>query len=123
MTYSLVESGIYAKGLDPYAGFLHSENYKKPSLVFDLIEPIRPLIDKMWVQLILKGELNESHFVSKEHGYWISKAGKRIIIPSFNGYLRKRFRMNGKFFSLKDYIYTFSNDLGNRIESSINQEN
>ena len=117
MTYSIVESGIYAKGLDPFAGFLHTENYLKPNLVYDLIEPIRPIIDKLWIQLIQTGEINQSHFIKKEQGYWLNKAGKRVIIPTFNGFLKKRFKVDDKFYSLKGYVFTLSNDLGKRIEA------
>ncbi len=119
MTYSLVENGIYAKGLDPFAGFFHTDYYRKPSLVFDLIEPVRPLIDKMWIKLILDKKINEEHFIPKEQGYWLSKAGKRMIIPSFNAYQRKRIKVGDNYYSLKNYIYTLSNDLGNLIEASL----
>ena len=116
MTYSIVESGIYAKGLDPFAGFLHTENYLKPNLVYDLIEPVRPIIDKLLIQLIQSGDVKQTHFIKKEQGYRLNKAGKRVIIPSFNGFLKKRFKINDRFFTLKGYIYTLSNDLGKRIE-------
>lgn len=122
MTYSIVEGGIYAKGLDPYSGFLHTDNYRKPSLVFDLIEPIRPLIDKMWIKLILKNKMTANHFIKKEQGYWLNKEGKRIIIPAFNDYLQQRFKINNNFFSLKDYVYTTSNSLGKLIAQSIVKE-
>lgn len=122
MTYSIVESGIYAKGLDPYAGFLHTDNYRKPNLVFDLIEPIRPLIDKMWMQLIVDKKINSTHFIDKEQGFWLSKAGKRIIIPTFNDYLHKRFKIHTNYFTLKDYIYTLSNELGKTIELTIQKD-
>ena len=118
MTYSIVESGIYAKGLDPFAGFLHTENYLKPNLVYDLIEPVRPIIDKLWIRLIQSGDIKPSHFIKKEQGYWLNKVGKRVIIPSFNGFLKKRFKVDEKFYSLKGYIFTLSNDLGNRIEAN-----
>ncbi len=116
MTYSVVEAGIYAKGLDPFAGFLHTENYMKPNLVYDLMEPVRPIIDKLWIQLIQSGDINQTHFIKKDHGYWLNKSGKRVIIPSFNSFLKKRFKKNERFFTLKGYIYSLSNDLGKRIE-------
>jgi CRISPR-associated protein Cas1 len=122
MTYSIVESGIYAKGLDPYSGFMHAEKRHKPSLVYDLIEPIRPLIDKIWVNLILDGFIEEKHFVAKEKGYWLNKEGKRIVIPSFNEYLYKRFKIEERYYTLKDYIYTLSNDLGKLIELSVEED-
>ncbi len=119
MTYSIVESGVYAKGLDPYSGFMHTDNYRKKSLVFDLIEPARPLIDKMWMQLILGNKIKETYFVKKEQGFWLNKQGKRIIIPAYNQFLHKRFKLEGHYYSLKQFIYTLSNELGKLIDISI----
>ena len=119
MTYSIVESGIYAKGLDPYAGFMHTDYYKKPSLVFDLIEPVRPLVDKIWLQLILNNKIKENHFIKKEQGFWLNKQGKRVVIPAYNQFLYKRFKLNENYFSLKKFIYTLSNDLGKLIEITL----
>jgi CRISPR-associated protein Cas1 len=34
--YSLVEKACILAGLDPFVGFLHTDNYNKKSLVFDL---------------------------------------------------------------------------------------
>ncbi|NJN78074.1 MAG: CRISPR-associated endonuclease Cas1, partial [Saprospiraceae bacterium] len=31
MTYTIVESGIFAAGLDPYLGFIHVDEYRKPT--------------------------------------------------------------------------------------------
>ena len=38
MTYGVVEGGIFAKGLDPFIGLLHTDQYNEPTLAFDLIE-------------------------------------------------------------------------------------
>ncbi len=119
MTYSIVESGIYAKGLDPYTGYMHTDFYRKKSLVFDLMEPVRPLIDKIWMKLILSKKIKPEHFIPKEQGYWLSKEGKRIVIPTFNQYLRKRTMFNGNYYSLKKYIFSLSNDLGKLIDKTI----
>ena len=119
MTYSIVESGVFAKGLDPFVGYMHTDNYLKTSLVFDLIEPIRPLIDRMLINLCIEEKLNETHFVAKQNGgFWINKAGKRILIPTFNEYLHQRIRTSGRVQKLKDIIYSYSNQLGNQILKS-----
>ena len=52
MTYSVVEGGVFAKGLDPFTGILHVDAYKKTTLVFDLIESIRPVVDRILLDLI-----------------------------------------------------------------------
>jgi hypothetical protein len=36
--YSLVEKACILAGLEPFVGFLHTDNYNKKSLVYDLIE-------------------------------------------------------------------------------------
>ena len=122
MTYSVVEGGVFAKGLDPFIGFLHTDFYKRTSLVFDLIEPIRPLIDRRLTELILNGELDASHFIPKEQGYWLSKKGKRIVIPSFNAYLNQRIKFRSSTMRLKDHIYGLSNELGNLIDQTFRDD-
>jgi len=49
--YSMVEKGCILAGLDPYIGFIHTDNYNKKSLVFDLIEMFRILVDKTVIYL------------------------------------------------------------------------
>lgn len=39
------ESAVEAVGLDPYAGFLHADEYNRPSLALDLCEEFRPIVD------------------------------------------------------------------------------
>lgn len=119
MTYGVVESGVFAKGLDPFIGCLHTDFYRKPTLVFDLIEPMRPIIDRILIDLILEGSLLPEHFVKKEQGFWIAKQGKRIIISNFNDYLQKRISLNGSVRRIKDHIYEESNQLGNLINKTI----
>jgi len=120
MTYSIVESSVFAKGLDPFAGYLHTENFNKTALVFDLIEPIRPLIDSLLIDLCLTKQLKDNHFIKKEQGYWLSKEGKKIIIPTFNEYLYKRIKIDDKIRRFKDIIYQESFDLGKLIENEFN---
>jgi len=39
-------------GLDPYIGFLHADKKGRASLVYDLMEPLRPLIDRKLIEMI-----------------------------------------------------------------------
>ena len=46
--YGQVERALLLAGLDPYAGFVHTDRPGKPSLVYDLIEPFRvPAVDRV----------------------------------------------------------------------------
>lgn len=116
MTYSVVESGVFAKGFDPFAGFLHTDNYLKTSLVFDIIEPFRPFIDRILIDLINNNMIDPSHFEEKNPGFWLNKKGKHIIIPAFNDHLEKRIKAWNKVMRLKDHIYNESFELGRIID-------
>jgi CRISPR-associated protein Cas1 len=39
-------------GLDPYSGFLHTDRKGRASLVYDLMEPLRPLVDRKLIEMI-----------------------------------------------------------------------
>jgi len=39
-------------GLDPYIGFLHADRKGKTSLVYDLMEPLKPVIDRKLIETV-----------------------------------------------------------------------
>ena len=63
--YSQVERALVLAGLDPYAGFLHTDRPGKPSLVFDMVEEFRQtVVDRTVMAIANRGtalELDERH--------------------------------------------------------------
>ena len=58
--HTLVES----IGLDPYIGYLHGTEARRPNLALDVIEPFRPVLaDRLALRLINLGQLRPEHFV------------------------------------------------------------
>lgn len=54
--YGQVEKSVVLAGLDPYAGFIHTDRAGKPSLVLDLIEEFRQqVVDRAVFAMIGKG--------------------------------------------------------------------
>lgn len=54
--YGQIEKAIILAGLDPYAGFVHTDRAGKPSLVLDLIEEFRQqVVDRMIFGMLGKG--------------------------------------------------------------------
>lgn len=54
--YGQIEKSIILAGLDPYAGFIHTDRAGKPSLVLDLIEEFRQqIVDRAILAMIGKG--------------------------------------------------------------------
>ena len=60
--YSQVERACIIAGLDPYVGFLHTDNYNKRSFVFDLIELFRVHADRTVVNLFSKKQVTPALF-------------------------------------------------------------
>ncbi|MBK7931777.1 MAG: CRISPR-associated endonuclease Cas1 [Bryobacterales bacterium] len=56
-------------GLDPYFGFLHELESRRPSLALDLMEPLRhPVADRFVLAIINRGEFQASDFQTREGG-------------------------------------------------------
>lgn len=54
--YSQVERALVLAGLDPYAGFLHTDRPGKPSLVFDMVEEFRQtVVDRTVMAIFNRG--------------------------------------------------------------------
>jgi len=77
---------LESKGFDPYLGFFHSVEYGRISLVYDMIEPFRPVIaDSIAVKVFRKKEISqEDDFEpSPEYCYLIKDSAKRVLISNY----------------------------------------
>jgi CRISPR-associated protein Cas1 len=90
--YSLVEKACIIAGLDPFVGFLHTDNYNKKSLVFDLIEPFRILGDRATLLLFTGRRVQKDFFEEVPGGIALAKAGRAFFIEEFNTRLDKAVR-------------------------------
>jgi CRISPR-associated protein Cas1 len=70
-----VHASLVRAKLEPFLGFLHSEQYGKPSLTCDVMEPYRSLADDFLIGYS-KG-LKKKDFVVKSEKYVRNKVGKR----------------------------------------------
>jgi CRISPR-associated protein Cas1 len=102
--YSLVEKACIIAGLDPYVGFIHTDNYNKKSLVFDLIEMFRILADQTVVHLFSQRKVKKEFFDQVEGGLTLNKEGKAQLIESLNQTLEKGVRYRGRNIKNRDII-------------------
>lgn len=74
-------------GLDPQLGFLHTDRPGRPSLALDLLEPVRPIADRVVVTLFNRRALNpDSHFERHVTGaVTLNEDGRRILIDHWAG--------------------------------------
>ncbi len=93
--YTMLMYEIYGeienKGLSPYAGFLHKDRERHPSLASDLMEEWRPVIvDSVVMSLVNGNEISADEFISDEEtgGVYLTKAGMKIFIKKLETKLR-----------------------------------
>lgn len=78
----------HAAGLDPLIGFYHRPSFGRESLASDLIEPLRPIVDR-WVWLLFRDEeLRESHFSLCDGGCFLGKVGRRRFYHRWEPFAR-----------------------------------
>ncbi len=102
--YSQVEKGCIIAGLDPYMGFLHTDNYNKKSFVFDLIEIFRIHIDRTVINLFSKKQVHEGLFDKIPGGLYLNKEGKAVLISAVNETLDKEIEYNGRNVKVRNTI-------------------
>ena len=82
--YSIVDRGCICAGVDSFLGFLHTDNYNKPSLVFDMIEPFRILAERATVLLFTGRRVKAEFFEEVPGGVALSKEGRGAFLPYYN---------------------------------------
>lgn len=90
MLYQVVDHSLVLAGLDPGLGVLHSDNYRRPALAFDMIEPLRPWADEVALGLCVNRNFKQLHTRPRGDGLWLSEAGRKLVIPTFDTYLLEK---------------------------------
>ncbi len=65
--FNFIEALLNIYGFDLYVGVLHREFYMRKSLVCDLVEPFRPIIDKQTKISINLRQFSEDQFMIQNH--------------------------------------------------------
>ncbi|GAB4336977.1 MAG: hypothetical protein OHK0038_15310 [Flammeovirgaceae bacterium] len=94
--YSIIESTLIQAGIDPFVGVLHADEYNKPTMVFDFIEPFRVWADETVMQLFLNNLVENDFFEPKDNGIWLSKKGKFVLIDAFDKKMEENIIFNHK---------------------------
>ena len=90
--YSQVERAIILAGLDPFIGFFHTDNYNKPSLVYDLIEPFRIIAERTTVLLFTGKRIKKTFHEETAGGIELSIEGRATLVDELNKRLDAKVR-------------------------------
>lgn len=113
--YSLVEKACIISGLDPYIGFIHTDNYKKKSLTFDLIENFRIFADETAVYLFSQRKVKQGYFEKLQNGMTLNKDGKAVLLEHLNKNLDKKIRYRGRNIKKRDVIQFECHRIANQL--------
>ncbi len=113
--YSQVEKACIIAGLDPYMGFLHTDNYNKKSFVFDLIEMFRIHIDRTVMNLFSKKQVHEGLFDKIPGGLYLNKEGKELLIKAVNETLDKEIEYKGRNVKVRNTIQMECHSIANSL--------
>jgi CRISPR-associated protein Cas1 len=119
MMYNTVESAAIAASLDPMLGVVHADQHGDTTLCFDLIEPFRPFVDRLLMELFYESQLDSRHFEIREsNAVWVSQGGRRLLIPAYNEWLQKKTEFNEQGeTNMRNHIYIFVSLFANTLKT------
>jgi len=118
--YSRVESSCIIAGLDPYIGIMHTDNYNRTALVFDLIEMYRGYMDEVVFSLFSKRKVKQDMFDKIEGGgYWLNKLGKQTLIEAVNNRFEEKIKYKGRVIRLNNVIQYDCHNIANKILNEV----
>ena len=83
LLFSEVRKAVLVRGLDPCLGFLHDPVPGRDSLALDIMEPLRPGVDALVLDLAA-GELTPRDFTtSSREGCRLTREGRGIFYPAW----------------------------------------
>lgn len=113
--YAQVERALTLAGLDPYAGFLHTDRPGKPSLVLDFIEEFRqPIVDRTIIALVNRGVTLTQE---PENASQLTRASRRTIAEKVNERLDAAAAFEGKNYPLRIIIQMQARHLATYLRS------
>ncbi|TAE69880.1 MAG: CRISPR-associated endonuclease Cas1 [Bacteroidetes bacterium] len=113
--YALVEGALIQAGIDPAVGIWHADEYNKPVLTYDFIEPYRVWADVVLVRLCLADALSEDSFIKNQKSIWLSGKGKQVVVRSMQQYLDEIVLQNKIYRSRKQHLKMEANSLAQKI--------
>ena len=104
--YSLLASQVWfaveLSGLDPFIGYLHEDNNRRPSLVMDLMEEFRqPLVDKPLITYFTKHRVDDALDENKR----LREEFRKILLKIFFEELDKQVTFMNRTMSVRGHMY------------------
>lgn len=122
MLFVEVWKSVYYAGLDPYAGYLHSDRSGRPSLVLDLMEEFRQQsVDRPVLTLLSRKEITRENVMEEVDGKpKLSKLAVRKLTESITNQLECSVMHEGSKRPLKNVILMQARNVSRYLLREIN---
>jgi CRISPR-associated protein Cas1 len=116
--YTRVEQALMLAGLDPFAGFVHTDRPGKPSLVYDLVEEFRqPIVDRTVFAL-----LNLKTGLEQDEAGRLTAETRKLLIRKLNERLQEGFeRYERKNYNLQYILYNQARHIASFVRGDLAQ--
>lgn len=106
--FNFIDSLISIYGFDEYCGILHKEFYMRKSLVCDIMEPFRPIIDIQLRKSVNLGQFKETDFLKINNSFKLNWDCNKKYVAIFTSAL---FEYKTQIFSfIQNYYRAFMKD-------------
>ena len=106
--FNIVNALLEMYGFDVYVGILHTQFFHRKSLVCDLEEPFRPIVDQVILKALNLGQVKEEDFWKKQNQYILPwKNSKKYVGLILDAIIDYR---NEIFIFLQSYYRAFMRD-------------
>lgn len=103
--YRWTEKALWASGLNPYIGYLHSSDRKGKSLLFDIVEAFRPWVEKIIFNLCSRREMGRMHTETQPGGLRLNDEGCRMVREAITErFDQPEIRYHGRHWTLRQGI-------------------
>lgn len=117
LLYGKIEGALIKAGIDPYIGIMHRDNYKRPVLVYDIIEKYRIWTDYVVYTLVAQNSVTDEYYSMRHDGScWLEQMGRRVLILMMNDYLAEVIEQQGIFRSRQTTIQLYCQDLAQKFK-------
>jgi len=113
--YSQVEKACIIAGLDPYIGIMHTDNYNRQALVYDIVELYRGYMDEIVFKLFTGKKIKDEYFNPVEGGVYLNEEGKRVLIEAINKTMSGKVKYKGKNIELQNVMQYDCHRIANQI--------
>ncbi|BAP54864.1 CRISPR-associated protein, Cas1 family [Thioploca ingrica] len=113
--YGVVERSCVLAGLDPYVGFIHTDDYNKQSFVFDLIECYRIWADESVVNLFANRQIKQNLFDKLHNGLTLNQDGKAVLLNSLVNFLDEKIHYNRRQVQRREIVQLDCHHIANQL--------